>query len=198
MALLIGVLSACQSIPNQSARAEHYQAPEPRRALDTTTPSTIAGRPLLAGQSAPDFGLVSATGITVRLSDELQAGVPVVLVFYTGHYCRVCEDALRTLEIRRLAWQASGARLIAIARQSVAEAAASAQQAGASFDFLSDSEGRVARSYGVWPLLPGRPKNRQSPLMVFIIGPGSIIHWSGSMFVDGQPAVESILGHLAN
>src|SRR5213075_2147949 len=87
------------------------------------TPATIAGRPLLAGARAPDFHLIGATGVTTHLADELLAGGPVVLVFYTSHYCHVCEDVLRTLETQRPAWQASGARLIAIARQSVAEAA---------------------------------------------------------------------------
>jgi len=76
---------------------------------------------------------------------------------------------LGALEAERPEWQTSGARLIAIAHQSVAEAAASMQQAGASYAFLADSNGRVAREDGVWPLLPGRPKNRQSPVTVFII-----------------------------
>jgi len=198
LALLLGVLSACQPVASLSAQSVHSPAPEPRRVLDPTAPAIIAGRPLLAGAPAPDFRLISAAGVTTHLADELQADRPVMLIFYTSHYCRVCEDVLRTLETRRPTWQANGARLIAIARQSVPDAALSAQQAGASYAFLADSDGRVARAYGVWPLLPGKPKNRQSPVIIFIIEPGGLIHWSGSVFVDGQPAVETILGYLFN
>ena len=195
VALMVCVLCACQSMASLPARPKHSQAPEPR-ALDTTRPATIAGRPLLAGEQAPDFRLVNAGGTTVHLSDELQAGGPVVLIFYTSHYCRICLDVLRALEARRPAWQTGGARFIALARQSVAEAAASAQQAGASYAFLADSNGRVAREYGVWPLLPGRPKNRQSPVTVFIIEPSGVIYWTSSGLVDSQSIVETMLGQL--
>jgi peroxiredoxin len=191
---MVCVLCACQSMASLPGRPEQNQAPEPR-ALDTT-PVIIAGRPLLAGEKAPDFRLDNASGTTVRLADELRAGSPVVLIFYTNHYCRICLDLLRALEAKRPAWQTSGARLIAIAHQSVDEAAASARQASASYAFLADNDGRAAREYGIWPFLPGRNKNRQSPVMVFIVERSGVIRWAGPGLVNSQPAIEIILSQL--
>jgi len=195
LVLLIGLLCACQ--PSGARRAR----PAPNQArvlpvLDTTMPVASGGRPLLAGQPAPDFRLSSAAGTTMQLADALRAGGPVVLIFYTTPNCRICLEVLRALEARRQAWQASGAHLIAIARQSVADAAVGAQQSGTHYDFLADSDGRVARAYGIWPLLPGRTKIRQSPVTVFIVEPSGVILWTGSALTDGQPAVETILGQL--
>jgi peroxiredoxin len=194
LAVMVFVLCACQPLASMPARPGQ----NPARAQGASAPAVSAGLPLRAGARAPDFRLAGAGGATLHLADTLHAGGTVMLIFYTSRYCRVCLDVLSTLETDRPAWQTRGARLIAIARQSVAEAAASAQQANAGYAFLADSDGQVARSYGVWPLLPGQTKNRQSPMMVFILEPSGVIRWSGSMFVGGQPAVETVLGQLPN
>ena len=38
------------------------------------------------GQDAPDFAVLTSDGTAFRLSDELQSGMNVKLVFYRGHW----------------------------------------------------------------------------------------------------------------
>jgi len=182
--LMVSFVCACQPMAEQNP----VQA--------SATRGSALGRPLRAGDPAPDFRLVSATGAQVHLADELKAGGPVVLIFYTGGFCRLCLDALRALQAQLPQFQASGAQLFAIASQSPAEAAASARDAAVQYPVLADPQAQVARQYGVHPLLPGRTKGNQTPVSVFIVAASGTILWSGSALANGQPAVATILAQL--
>jgi len=184
LAWIVCLLCACQPMAEQHL----VQASGAR--------GSALGRPLRAGDPAPDFRLASATGTTVHLADELKAGGPVVLIFYTGGFCRLCLDALRALEAQRAAFQAGGARLIALASQSPAEAAATVRDAAVQYPILADDQAQVARQYGVYPLLPGQTKMNQSPVSVFIVAPSGVIVWTGSALANSQPVVATILAQL--
>ena len=123
-------------------------------------------------------------------------GRPVVLIFYSGGFCRLCLNALRALEAQHPAFQASGARLIALASQTPAEAAVTARDAALHYAVLADPQAQVARQYGVHPLLPGRTKLNQTPVSVFIVAPSGAILWTGSALANSQPAVEAVLAQL--
>jgi len=197
LALMVCVLCACQPIASRTIYPTRIPA-EQHLVPAGAAHSTRLGRPLLAGDQAPDFRLVSATGALVHLTAELKAGGPVVLIFYSGSFCRLCLDVLRALDAQRAAFQASGARLIALASQTPAEAAATASDAGLQYAVLADTQAQVARQYGVHPLLPGRTKVNQSPVSVFIVAPSGVILWTGSGLANSQPAVEIVLAQLPN
>jgi peroxiredoxin len=52
---------------------------------------------LVVGDKAPDFTLPNATGNQVSLSELLKKG-PVVLKFYRGEWCPICNLDLRAIQ----------------------------------------------------------------------------------------------------
>ncbi len=194
LAILALTLSACagpRPVDRATSAAEHPSA------ASGPGPAAAAGHALAAGDQAQDFTLPGSAGRSVHLASELGAGHSMVLVFYLGDHCQLCLDALRELEANRPAFEASGARLVAIATQSEAEAAGTAADAGASFEILADQQAEVASQYGLQRLAPGKPKDGQSPLTVFVVGPDGVVRWSGPGLVGGAVAVDEILTHLA-
>lgn len=193
LAILALSLAACAG-PSPVARPT--QAAHPASA-GAAAPARAAGHALSAGDEAVDFTLPSSAGRSLHLAGELGSGRLVVLVFYPGPHCQLCLDALRTLEANRPAFEANGARLVAIAAQTEDDAAGTAADAGAGFDILADWEAQVARQYGLQHMLPGKPKADQSPITVFVVGPDSVVRWSGPGTAHGTVAVDAILAHLA-
>jgi peroxiredoxin len=184
-------LGAC----TQVAPASNMPAqPDPQVAL--TAQTARAAGPLQAGAPAPDFSLTSGAGNLVRLADTIQTGRTVILIFYPNGYCRLCLGVLRELEANRAAFERRGGQLIAVAPQSPAEAAASAQATGAQFAILADTQAKVARQYGVTPLMPGKPKYPVSLITVFVITTNQRIRWTGPALSGNQLAVHTLINQL--
>lgn len=107
---------------------------------------------LSIGDHAPDFelsGVDGSTGAvgTYRLRDEL--GPPVVLVFYPADNSPVCTAQLRSYTDDIGAFNAVGARVLALSPQSVDQHAQfAAAQGGFAFPLLADEDKEVARLYG--------------------------------------------------
>jgi peroxiredoxin len=198
LSLLVVVLAACGSLPARPlARGTPPPAPSERVLQSAAAPALAASLPLAVGASAPDFTLAASTGADVHLADELSLGGPVVLVFYTSARCRVCAEALAQLEAQRPAFEAEGAHVLAIATQTPAGAALTAQNLALDYAVLADSEAAVARQYGVRPLLPGRPKTFQSPVSIFVVGPGGQIAWGGPMPLNEALPLDSLLAAVS-
>ncbi len=99
------------------------------------------------GAKVSDFSLPNARA-TTRLS-TLLATSPVVVTFYCGGWCSVCDLQLRAYEralpeIRRL-----GAEVVAISPQTPTFASADVEDKKLSFPALSDAHNYVARQYGL-------------------------------------------------
>lgn len=52
---------------------------------------------LAIGEKAPDFTLLNAEGNSVSLSETLESG-PVVLKFYRGEWCPICNLDLQAVQ----------------------------------------------------------------------------------------------------
>lgn len=198
LTLISLMLAACgRGVPPTAAPASNVSE---HSGVPVTGPAqaAAAGHPLTPGDQALDFTLPSSAGRNVHLAGELETGGRVVLVFYLGRHCQLCLDVLRELEANRSLFEAHGARLVAIATQTEAEAAGTAVDAGAHFAILADEEAEVAKHYGVQRLLPGKAKAVQSPLSVFIVDANGLIRWSGPGQVGGAAATDAILAQLAN
>src|SRR5438105_13540407 len=87
LALMVCILCACQPIAGGANNPTRIGA-EQSLGLASNARSVGLGRPLLAGDVAPDFRLISDTGALVHLADELKAGRPVVLIFCNIGLCR--------------------------------------------------------------------------------------------------------------
>lgn len=98
------------------------------------------------GEQAPRFVLPDALGGRVSLEDRLDAG-PVVLSFYRGAWCPICNAELEGLKEALPQIKALGASLIAVSPEAPDASQPMVQRLGLQFDVLSDADQAVIRSY---------------------------------------------------
>lgn len=99
-------------------------------------------------QEAPDFTLRDENSQSVRLGDL--RGSPVVLVFYPADFSPVCSDEMCAYRDDYSQFQAKGARVFGISRDSVWAHKAFKDSLGLTHSLLSDPKGEVARLYSTW------------------------------------------------
>lgn len=105
---------------------------------------------LNVGEKAPDFTLPDANGTKVTLSDELKKG-PVVLNFYRGSWCPVCDIHLKNLtKIQSTLKSKYNASLILVTPQLTAESRGQIEKNGFTFKILSDLEDVVIKKYKLY------------------------------------------------
>ena len=100
------------------------------------------------GQVAPDFTLRDESNQTVTLS-QLR-GTPVVLVFYPLDFSPVCTTEMCAYRGDYPQFEAKGARVFGISRDSVYAHKAFKDSLGLKYSLLADMKGEVARVYGCW------------------------------------------------
>ncbi len=99
-------------------------------------------------QPAPDFTLPVTGGGDVTLS-SLQ-GAPVVLFFYPRDDTPGCTKESIGFSEHLEAFEAAGAKVFGISRDSIAKHDRFAAKHGLTVPLLSDTEGDVTEAYGVW------------------------------------------------
>ncbi|POR50832.1 peroxiredoxin-like family protein [Bosea psychrotolerans] len=112
-----------------------------------------AERALGVGSKAPRFELSGSSGAIVR-SSELQAAGPVVISFYRGIWCPYCNLDLKALQATLPEILGTGASLVAISPQSVANGRKTVEDLGISFPILSDPNNAIADQFGIRYRLP--------------------------------------------
>lgn len=105
------------------------------------------------GERAPQFVLPDASGGKVALAERLAAG-PVVLSFYRGAWCPVCNTELSSLQAALPEMTARGASLVAVSPQAPDASQPFVERLGLGFDVLSDLDQEVTRSYRLQFELP--------------------------------------------
>lgn len=105
---------------------------------------TVPG--IAVGEHAPVFSLPDANGTPVTLEDRLTDG-PVVLSFYRGAWCPICNTELAALQQALPDIHARGARLIAVSPQAPDRSQELVQRLGLGYDVLSDADQAVIRAY---------------------------------------------------
>jgi peroxiredoxin len=100
------------------------------------------------GQEAPDFTLPDQDRQPVHLKDL--RGSPVVVYFYAADFSPVCADQACGLRDDYSQFQAKGARVLGISRDSVWAHKAFKDSLGLTHSLLADIRGEVARLYGAW------------------------------------------------
>ena len=120
------------------------------------------------GQTAPDFTLRDEQNQEVKLSDL--RGQSVVLMFYPLDFSPICQGEFCEVRDSWAAWDATGAQVFGISRDSVWAHKAWKEQQSFRHRLLSDMNGAVARMYGAWNEERGFANRR-----TVIIGPDGTI-----------------------
>ncbi len=124
------------------------------RATAELIASGAASRALKAGDKAPTFTLNDPEGKAVSSTELLSQG-PLVVSFYRGAWCHYCNLELQALQEVLPAFEALGAKLLAISPQLPANCRESLRKNTLSFPILFDSGNDVAAAFGLRFNLPG-------------------------------------------
>lgn len=100
------------------------------------------------GVKAPLFTAVNAENKTFSLEEELKNGA-VVLIFYRGFWCPVCNKHLSRLQDSLMQIQATGAQVIAISPEKPEYLDKMAEKTGAEFTLLYDEDYKIANAFDV-------------------------------------------------
>jgi peroxiredoxin len=105
-----------------------------------------ASKGLQVGESAPVFDLPNAVGRLISLSQTLIKG-PVILKFYRGEWCPICNLDLRKLQSFLPEFESRNASLLAIGPQNPNEALTMKQKNALGYEVLSDANQEVIKRY---------------------------------------------------
>lgn len=154
-----------------------------------------------AGDPAPEVSLPDVRGGRVELS-QLLARARVVLVFYRGGWCPICNRQLAKLSSEYEAFQARAAEIVAISNEEVREGAEVLKKIGPPFPLLLDGTSEVIERYG---LLVGKRdplgwmlrKRAYARPAVFVVERDGTVSWTyvGTTYRD-RPSVARILDAL--
>lgn len=102
------------------------------------------------GDTAPDFVLPNAHNEARRLSTMLEQG-PVVLSFYRGGWCPICNEQLQAYQENLDKFKELGATLVAVSPEKPENGNDTAVRNSLKFEVLSDYGNNIARSYDlIW------------------------------------------------
>ena len=113
---------------------------------------------LAIGDQAPDFTLPNPYGKLVSLHDKLEKG-PVVVSFFRGDWCPVCNLQLQSLQRALPDIESAGGSLVTITPQSLRNTLSLREKAALEFDVLTDVDQSTMRDYRVQFTLPERVKD---------------------------------------
>lgn len=143
--------------------------PEPLPASPDHRPQDHLPRwpaPEAKGALAPRFMLPDQGGLGWNLTDDTVAGRPLVLVFLGGFSQAAALQPLLAFRDLHGEFEALGASVVAITRQTVGINADARESHGIPFRILSDLTGEVSRRYAA---LPGAAAAR--PPLAFVVSP---------------------------
>jgi peroxiredoxin len=103
---------------------------------------------LEVGIKAPMFKASDANGKSFSLQDALAQG-PVVLIFYRGHWCPVCNKHLGVLQDSLQTIQDKGAQVVAVSPEKTELLAKTSDKTGADFTILYDEGYRISDAFNV-------------------------------------------------
>ena len=126
---------------------------------------------LQVGDKAPEFILPNALGHSILLSECLKSG-PVILKFYRGEWCPICNLDLREIQQYVDRFKTFNAKVLAISPQEPDDALTITQKNELGFEVLSDSNQKVIQEYSL-QFDPGEDYHQRRDLSV-LNGDGSI------------------------
>ena len=154
---------------------------------------------------APEFILPNIKGEKVSLSS--QKGKWIVLVFYRGSWCPMCNTQIANLASDYPKFQEVNAEIIAISTDIPEKAVKTQKKSHSLFPILLDEKGKVVQLYGVLvekrerkdvpAFMHGKKAGTYAMPAVFIIDSQGVLRYSyvGKSFTD-RPSNEDLLKTL--
>ena len=147
------------------------------------------------GAAAPDASLLQQD-MTPVTPAELAADGPILLSFYLYDWTDTCRSRLRTLRDRHEEFEALGARVFGVSRDSPYSHRAYAQQQWLNFSLLTDWSGDAVRGFGVSQEFDGLA---DSPIRsCFLIAGDGTVRAAWSYGDDELPDVDEVLAAAKN
>lgn len=112
------------------------------------TAEQAAETALKVGDKAIDGELVDSEGMKVKLSDLWQEG-PLVVIWYRGGWCPICQKHLSGIQKVLPAIKAAGGQVVAITPELPEKAQQTAEKSGLEFTVLTDKGNELGKNYGV-------------------------------------------------
>lgn len=103
---------------------------------------------LRIGEIAPDFTAKDTNGNEINLRTEYEK-YPVVLIFYRGEWCPVCNKYLSNFQDSLSFIEQKGARVFAISPETVNNAEKTISKTQATFDVIPDIDEKIMSNYNV-------------------------------------------------
>lgn len=103
---------------------------------------------LTVGTQVPELTFTLADGSIQTLKD-LYTAQPIVVFFYRGYWCPVCNKHLTALTKQTEAIEAKGVKLIAITPETYENVEKTREQTGANFTIVSDPDNNAMIAFGV-------------------------------------------------
>lgn len=100
------------------------------------------------GDQAPQFSALNSRSETFHLSQALESG-PVVLIFYRGFWCPVCNQHLSQLQDSLQLIESKGAQIIAVSPEKPEYLAKMEEKTKAEFTVLYDEDYEIAKAFDV-------------------------------------------------
>lgn len=119
-----------------------------KKAIDDLRRSDILKKAIKKGDSAPQFILNDVHGKKVSLKELLKNG-PIVLTFYRGVWCPICNKQLSSYQGILPKIRAAGAELVAVSPELPDSGIKTEEKNKITFTILTDSNNRVATNYGL-------------------------------------------------
>ncbi len=123
------------------------------KAIDDLRKSDLVKKLPKEGDKATDFTLKNIHGKNIKLSTLLRRG-PVILSFYRGGWCPYCNAQLRAYQEKLPSFKQLGAQLVALSPETPDSGVTTAEKDGLKFEVLSDTNNKIAKSYGLVFKLP--------------------------------------------
>lgn len=108
---------------------------------------------LHVGDRAPNFKLKNAFGKKVSLASMTKKG-PVILVFYRGGWCAICNIQLHSLNASLPTFKKYGAQLLAVTPQKPDRSQEQIKKDGYPFEIVSDLNYAVIKKYKLYFEVP--------------------------------------------
>lgn len=103
---------------------------------------------LVAGDAAPEVTMKTADGNSISLK-SLYSVKPVVVIFYRGYWCPVCNKYLSAFSERAAEIEMAGAKVVAVTPETYENSEVTRSNTGIDFTIISDADGAIMNAFDV-------------------------------------------------